>query len=195
VPVTGPKLGAGLVKMARAIESASKDTVNTSALRAKVVQEKAIASVAGSDMSLSGANKAKGRPGGVKVGVRYKLEMRGSSPQAFLRATGPLQLIENNTAGHVIRSAYTSGAARKGFIGPGASGQFSTARGGNFIGPTVSNRRGVISIPGVGFRRSARHPGTTGQHPWRKGRKLAEPIIQQSMSKRTFNVVKGAARP
>jgi len=181
VAITGPKLGAGLVKMARAIEGSSKDTVNTSALGAKVVQEKAIALVAGSDMSLSGVNKSKGRPGGAKVGVRYKLEMKGSSPQAFLRATGPLQLIENNTAGHVIRSTRVKGNRRKGFVGPTAGGQFS---GG-----------GAINIPGIGWRRSARHPGTTGQHPWRKGRKLAEPVIQQSMSKRTFNVVKGAARP
>lgn len=181
--------------MARTIEGASKETVNTAAARAKAVQERAIASVAGGDMSLSGVNRAKGRTGGAKVGVNYKLEMNGSSPQAFLKATGPLQLIENNTAGHVIRSAYTSGARRKGFIGPTAAGQFTTGKGKGFIGPTVSDRRGVIAIPGVGFRRSARHPGTTGQQPWFKGRKLAEPVIRQSMSKRTSNVVKGAARP
>lgn len=195
MPVSGPNLGHTMIKLARAVEQGSKETVSASALKAKRVQEKAIASVAGSDMSLSGVNKAKGRGGGAKVGVSFKVEMKGSTPQAFLKATGPLQLVENDTSGHVIRSAWTSGKQRKGFIGPVAGGQFTTSRGGGFIGPVMSNRRGVIAIPGVGFRRSARHPGTTGQHPWRKGRKDAEPVIRQSMSKRTHTVIKGAAKP
>ena len=192
MPVKGPNLGAGLVKMARKIEDETKETVKASATLAKGVQLKKIRSDSGGDGKLSGVNKAKGRPGDTAVGARYRVEARGSSAQAFLFATGPLQIINNDTVGRVIRSTYSFGNGRKGLIGPAAPGQF-TARKGRMIGPVLTNQA-VLNIPGVGFRKSARHPGTKGKQTWQQGRKTAEPVIRSSMSKRTQNIIKGAAR-
>ena len=72
---------------------------------------------------------------------------------------------------------------RKGFVGPASAGQFT------------GGRNAAVNIPGVGFRRSARHPGTTGQHPWRKGATKAAPVIRKTMSSRTASIVKKAAKP
>ncbi len=183
--ITGPDFGKVVTNLTGSIQKGRVTTVSSSALKAKTVQEAALRAASGGDMVLSGANRAKGRKGGAKLGVRFKLEGGTGNPSALLAATGPVQLVENNTSGHVIRSAYASGAGRKGFIGPTA-GQFGGGgRGG----------KAVLRIPGVGFRRSARHPGTKGKKPWANGRKAAEPVIRKSMSQQTFNIIKGAAKP
>jgi hypothetical protein len=62
-------------------------------------------------------------------------------------------------------------------------------------GPGLSFCGGAINIPGIGFRASARHPGTKGQYPWRNGYQKAQPQIQKIMRSRTFNVVKQGAKP
>ena len=181
--VTGPDLAGLMVNISKAIGAGSKDTVMRAAMSAKQIQEREISRVAGNDMALSGVNAAKGRKGNTKVGVRFTLEGNANTPEAFIKATGPLHLVERNTAGHVIRSAYSKGKSRKGFVGPTMAGQFS---GGS---------NAVINIPGVGFRRSARHPGTTGQHPWRKGATKAAPVIRKAMAGRTASIIKKAAKP
>lgn len=181
--VTGPDLAGLMVNISKAIGTGSKATVSTAALAAKRIHERDIERVAGSDMALSGVNAAKGRKGNTKVGVRFTLEGNANTPEAFIKATGPLQLVERNTSGHVIRSAYSKGKSRKGFVGPTRAGQFS---GGS---------NAVINIPGIGFRRSARHPGTTGQHPWRKGTVKAAPVIRKAMAGRTASIIKKAAKP
>jgi hypothetical protein len=193
----GPKLGAHILKMAKVIEGASVETVTKSADRAAKLQEARIKRDSGGDSKLSGVNASKGRGGNAAVGVKVTVNKSKTSPSALVAATGPLQIINNNTAGHVIRSAYLSG----GGLRSGTSkkfGQLSQAAGpglsfgrGNFIGPRKAE---VINIPGVGFRRSARHPGTKGKQTWQLGRKTAEPVIRKEMSGRTFNVVKGAAK-
>lgn len=181
--ITGPDLAGLMVNMGKAVGAGSKATVSTAALAAKRIHEREIARVAGNDMSLSGVGAAKGRKGNTKVGVRFKLEGDSNAPQAFIKATGPLHIVERDTDGHVIRSAYSKGKRRKGFVGPATAGQFS------------GGRNAAVNIPGVGFRRSARHPGTTGQHPWRKGTVKAAPVIRKTMSGRTATIIKKAARP
>lgn len=129
-------------------------------------QSRVIESHSGGDSKLSGVNKAKGRAGNAKVGAKFRMLPSGDGgASAEVRATGPLQIIDRDTSGHVIRSAYsniqTSTRRRgslRGFIGPVLPGQ------------TTGGRQAVIHIPGVGFRRSARHPGTNGKDTWRKGR-------------------------
>lgn len=190
--IKGPKIGAGLTKMAKTIEGSSVATVTASADRAAKIHEAKIRSDSGGDGMLSGVGAAKGRPGNAKVGVRVKVDKRKTRPSALIAATGPLQIINNDTAGRVIRSAYTYGKSRKGFEGPTLPGQFS-ARKKNMIGPVLSNKA-VLNIPGIGFRASARHPGTKGKKTWQAGGKVAAPVIRKSMSQRTFNVMKGAAR-
>lgn len=181
--VTGPDLAGLMVNISKAIGAGSKATVSTAALSAKRIHEREIARVAGADMALSGVGTARGKKGNTKVGVRFTLEGNANTPQAFIKATGPLHIVERNTAGHVIRSAYSKGKRRKGFVGPASAGQFT------------GGRNAAVNIPGVGFRRSARHPGTTGQHPWRKGATKAAPVIRKTMSSRTASIVKKAAKP
>ena len=186
--VTGPNLGAGLHKMAKVIEGASVATVTESAKSASDIHYAQILKDSGGDGALSGVGAAKGRGGNAKVGSRIKVDKSKTKPSALIAAKGPLHIINNDTSGHVIRSAYAGGARRKGFIGPTFAGQFGAR---NVMGPS---KRAVINIPGVGFRASARHPGTKGKKTWQAGAKKAAPVIRKTMSGRTRNVVKGAMK-
>lgn len=47
----------------------------------------------------------------------------------------------------------------------------------------------LLSIPGVGVRRSVQHPGTQGKDTWNEGRRLAIPAIRTVIGKRTDAVV------
>lgn len=187
--IKGPKFGAHMVKMAKVIEGASVETVTKSADAALKIQEARIKRDSGGDSKLSGVGAAKGRPGNANVGVRVKVDKSKTRPSALIAATGPLQIINNDTVGHVIRSAYGSGAGRR----SGKSKKFGKLS--QAAGPGLSFGGGAINIPGIGFRQSVRHPGTKGKGTWQEGRKTAEPAIRKSMSQRTFNVVKGAAKP
>jgi hypothetical protein len=193
--LTGPDIAKGLANMSRQVQAKSLDTLKASAEAGQKLHAAIIRKDSGGDSQLSGVNAAKGKTGNTKVGVRFKLEKRGTSPSGVLTATGPLQLINNDTAGRVIRSAYLYGGrgnARKGMIGPVLAGTF-TARRGSFIGPVLSNKA-VLRLPDGGFRQSVRHPGTSGKQTWQRGTKVARPVISQSMSKRTTNVLKGVAK-
>ena len=123
--VKGPNFGAHVVKMAKTIEAGSVATVGKAAAAAASHHHAVIDRDTAGDGKLSGVNAAKGRPGNTKVGVTVKVDKRQTSPSAVSKGTGPLQTINNDTAGHVIRSAYLSGKGRKGFIGPSLPGQFS----------------------------------------------------------------------
>jgi hypothetical protein len=167
-----------LGKLSTAIEKGQADTVRAAALKAKNAQLDVMRPHSGGDLRLSGVNRAKGRQGNTKIGARFDIKSSGRKVRAEVKATGPVQLIANDTAGRVIRSAYAKGRSRKGFVGPTAGGQF---RG---------DRRAVLNIPGIGFRRSVRHPGTRGKDTWRKGRKGAEPKVTRVMRQETANIVK-----
>lgn len=181
--VKGPKAGAHFLKMAKVIEGASAETVSAAADRAAKLQDERIKRDSGGDNVLSGVGK------GTRVGVRVNVNKRKTSPTALVAASGPLQIINNNTAGHVIRPKGVTGRQRRGFIGPTLPGQF---RARNIIGP---QKAPVLNIPGIGFRRSARHPGTRGKQTWQRATKRAYPAATKIMRGRTWNVVKGAARP
>jgi hypothetical protein len=166
-------LGPRMKKMATAIEKGSKATVNAAALQSKKIIEKQRDADTGGDGRLSGVGRS-----GAKLGVSYKLEGTASNPRAFMRATGPWPLIENNTTGRVIRPKRVAGASRRGFVGPVAPGQFS------------GSRRAVLNIPGIGYRRSARHPGTKGKKTFAKGRAAAAVPAAEIVRKRTNAIVK-----
>ena len=72
---------------------------------------------------------------GARIGVRY--DVRGNG-EAIVRATGPYQLIERDTSGHVEPKGRRRGRSK------------------------------VLHIPGIGFRRTVRHPGTKGKHPFER---------------------------
>lgn len=139
-----------LVRKAEAIERSMarsyRDATRKAANAAKARQEERIAADSGGDMRLSGVNKRRGRAGGAKVGARVRMLREGDGgASAAVLASGPLQLIANPTKAHRIASAF---------------------RG-------AQSQRSVINIPGVGYRRSAQHPGTSGKDTWRKARDSA----------------------
>jgi hypothetical protein len=145
------------------------------------------------------------------VSVRSQQVNVGGQNQAqfVISAQGNWQLIENNTKAHFIvakllgktRRSRASGAAnsvsfRQGSGGDAASGWFgaqlareyqSRVRSGANKGDTVTKtRKGAkaLTVGGV-LRAYAKHPGTKGQHPWRKGRERAEKLAPKAMSAAT----------
>lgn len=96
---------------------------------------------------------------GARVGVNYRVTSSGLSASALMKATGPVQLIDGPTSSHLIRP-------RRGV-----------------------GRKAVLNIPGVGFRRSARHPGTSGKGTWTRGCALARPVIAVEMKKSTTSTI------
>lgn len=174
----GPNLAKRINKLQVAVEKGRVDAVKRSAEKAKAAQLAVMRSDSGGDLKLSGVNKRKGRAGGATLNVNYRVRSSGMTATALIKATGPLQIIDGDTSGHVVRSAYGSNTrgtvgrrrgSSRGFIGPVIGGQFS------------GGRKAVLNIPGVGFRRTARHPGTKGKDTWKRGRKDAEPKVATEM--------------
>jgi len=176
VGLQGPNLGAGLAKLAHAIEGGTADAVEDAAKQAKAIHAARISSDSGGDNVLSGVGKSKGRKGGAKVGVHYRITKRKASASGFIKATGPLHFLDRPTKARTIRSAhaFTRGGRRR-----------------NIIGPT---KAGVLFIPGIGYRAWANHPGTRGKGTWTKAAKEAQPVIKKALGGRMVSVVKKGAK-
>lgn len=189
-----------VLRISKAVDKGSMESLSKAASQAEAIQQKEIAKASGGDSKLSGVNRAKSAAkiaagksaGNAVISVGQRVTKKGGSPEIVVSAKGPLPLIENDTPGRVIRSAYATGAGRRATKSK-KFGQLS-----QMAGPGLSfggGRAAVLDIPGIGIRRSARHPGTKGKHPWRIGRKKAQPVVTKTIRGRTFNVVKGAAKP
>jgi len=132
----------------KSLAKARRDVVNDAALAGKRIIEGSIRGVV-PDMNLSGVGS-----GGAKVGVRY--DIKGTkNPTALMKATGPLQLVENSTAAHTIPRA---GGRRR-------------------------RKRKVLLINGE-FSRTVEHPGTKGQQPFAKGKAAATPVMRTIIQRR-----------
>ena len=87
--------------------------------------------------------------------VGVRYDIKGNAnPTALMRATGPLHIVENRTGAHMI--------------------------------PREGRRRRkpkTLLINGS-HRRSVRHPGTSGQKPFAKGKALATPVMRTIITKR-----------
>jgi hypothetical protein len=174
----GPDFARRLSKLASAVENGSRDTVQEMGMAAKTAHLAILKADSGGDLRLSGVGRRKGRAGNRKIGARYDLDRTGAGKhRATIRATGPVHFVANPMSGHVIRSAYAKGRRVRGFVGPTAAGQFG------------GGRRAVLRIPGIGYRRSVRHPGTTGKDSWRRGERRARPKVSKVARKRTANVI------
>lgn len=128
--------------------------VAAQAVKTSVTAQMALAGVTG------GKLRGVGRKG-AKIGVRYDL----AGKTALVRATGPFHLIERDTKAHRLGRGTRS--ATSGLPLVDASGQ---------------DIQSVVTIPGVGFRAWANHPGTQGKHPWVKGVVAAMPIQQKAQA-------------
>lgn len=79
---------------------------------------------------------------GARVGVRFNQTV---DTEAVIRATGPLQLIERDTKAHQIAPKTRGRGAKR------------------------AQRKGAVQLADGSYRRSVRHPGTKGQHPFETG--------------------------
>lgn len=180
-----------VLRIQQAVERGRTDAVKKSAEKAKAEQLAVMRVDSGGDLMLSGVGKARGRTGNAKLNVTYRVRSSGMTTTALIRAIGPLQIINNDTSGHVIRSAYSTntrsrnrvrGTSSRGFVGPVLPGQFG------------GGRRAVLRLPDGSFRRSVRHPGTEGKDTWRRGRAKAEPKVATEMHNSMTKVIaKGMA--
>jgi len=188
--VKGPDTAKMISGIATRVERAGPQTVKAALADAKKLHEREIRRDTGGDMRLTGANRAKGRPGNARVGVRTNTKGLGARTTGFIGATGPLQLVNNDTAGHVITSAYLRGAGRRARAGR------SQVAGPGLVGTLLKgDRRAVLRIPGVpGFRSSARHPGTKGKNTWQRGAVASRPVIRKQMRQKTFDSVRAGAK-
>lgn len=94
---------------------------------------------------LSGVGRA-----GKKVGVQA---LPAPSGDWLVKATGPFQLLERDTKAHVI---------------PKHLDALNPSRRARQLRAGFKARK-PLNIPGIGFRRSVHHPGTTGKHPFEHG--------------------------
>lgn len=128
-------------------------TIAALAVKTSVLGQLQVAGVQGG--RLRGVGKK-----GAKVGVSSTVAGRN----ALVKATGPLHLLERDTRPHRLGRGTRS--ATSGLPLVNASGQ--------------DIQRKVVTIPGVGFRAFADHPGTKGKHPWRKGVVAALPAAAKA---------------
>lgn len=171
-------------RLADGVMSSRIDTIVDVAQAAKRGQLQVMRPDSGGDLKLSGVGKTKGRPGNTPIGVKTDVTVTGGVYRATIDPEGPVHLLEADTSGHVIRSAWLRSGPPRGFIGPVAPGQL----GG-------SGRRAVLNLPflassGNPFRASARHPGTKGKQTWTRGRRAARPLIERVVIKNTNEAVK-----
>lgn len=120
-----------------------------------------IRSATGGDMSMSHAGR---RGGPRKLNAYYNVKGK-VNPTAIIRARGPLQLIERDTAPHEIR--------------PRAKKRGQAKRALRFDGR---------------FASVVHHPGTRGKHPWQKGLNKARPRTKQIFAEEIHKAMKRAIR-
>lgn len=120
--------------------SAERTAVDKAALHVTGEIRDRIRAITG-DMRLSGVGRS-----GAKVGAFYRMYGGNANPQAWIKGSGALPLIEFDTPPHVI---LPKGGRR-------------SAKGRRLRGKRALKFGG-------GFYSRAIHPGTRGQHPFRDG--------------------------
>lgn len=140
-----------LNRTATAVEQANVRAVSRAALIAKREIESERDKAVGSDGRMSHVGRS-----GAKLGVRY--DVRGvKNPVAVVKATGPWPLIERPIGAHSILPRRAKGSRRRG------------------------GKRALTIAGADGPRASARHPGTRGKQPWRKGVDSATPKVRAEL--------------
>lgn len=97
---------------------------------------------------------------GAKLGVRYNVGTFDGQAKSLVYATGPFHLIERDTKKHRIPRERRS------------------------------KKRRLLSIPGIGVRAWANHPGTRGKHPWAKGVDDAMPGVKELLDNETLQILR-----
>jgi hypothetical protein len=135
---------------------------------------------------------------GRKIGVRTKTTT-SSKTSVLVSATGPLQLVENDVAPHIVVSRHAKGA---GFERVNAKGR--KVKGRN----TIQSRQASVLFglgAGGGDRRAVLHWGgniyaryviasSRGRHPWRASVNEVTPKVAEIHGKATVEVLESALR-
>lgn len=137
------------------------------------------------------ADTGDGRMSGVgRRGARVSagFDVFGSrNPVAMIRPRGPAHLISNATSSRYVTSRHGRGsrAGRARALGGTASRGARRNRAGELVAAGVASSLGVgpaapgrvrggrranLNVPGIGWRRYTRHPGTRGKGSWQRGR-------------------------
>lgn len=134
-------LADSLTSVAAALPSAERTAVDKAALMVVGEIRDRIRQASGGDMRLSGVGRS-----GAKVGAYYKMYGGNVNPQAWIKASGALPLIENDTPPHVILPR----GGRRSAKGRRLRGKKALKFGGGFYSRAV-------------------HPGTRGKRPFARG--------------------------
>lgn len=159
------------------MKAAEVDAVRKGALKTTTTIRDEIRAVAP-----GGTLKMNGKP--KRIGAAFKM-LTGA--QAVVFANGPLHLIERDTSPHYL----PKGAS---------SSRVSYRLNGGKLRATEKVRKGRagkakgVSIPGIGFRRSALHPGTRGKHPFEKGADAARVDVGRAMLTDVVNGLSAALK-
>ena len=172
-----------LTSAAEAIDQASSLGVKTGAFRMKKTIEGSRDRVTG-DGRLSGVGNA-------KLGVGYTLRDGPGGATALMKATGPWQLVENDTqsAGIVTgkvgrikgRGAKRATRQRNLDIAFGVTGALGGVKPLTWAG-----------APGGGFFARVKDAPTKGQKPWKKGVDRGTPAVTSEIEKSTLNAFRRA---
>ncbi len=167
ISATPAQLLAKMDKFAGAAPKANRAATLQAADLVKTATLAHLRTATGGDLILSGVGKK-----GAKLGVRYNIQ-GDISANAVVRATGPVQIVENRTHAHVIGPKGLKGGkrAKRGAANRTGMGQRQRAID---EGTAIYGRGDVLKI-GDRYVRYAYHPGTAGKHPWEKGVKEATP--------------------
>lgn len=114
----------------------------------------------GGDSRLSGVGKS-----GARVGARYRVSGTGAAAKAYIRALGPYQLLERDTAAHFMVPRGWRVSKRYGT---------AVAKGRTPRGPMFLAGSRALKFKG-GFYTTAEHPGTRGKHTFERAWKRAAP--------------------
>lgn len=188
--VSAKQLSAKMTQAGKRVDRASREAIGVAAKETKRVTLGLMAQATGGDLILSGTTRttgpkrtaAKSTAKG-KIGVRYKVEQRATGAQAFVAATGPAQLVENDVKKHPVVSRYARTSEGV---------QYVTKKGA--VRSSRANRqvRGIAVMAGIattGDRRAVLHWGnryarytvasSKGRHPWERGMTAMRPRVPQ----------------
>lgn len=186
--VNAKQLSSKMTQAGRKVDRASREAIELAAGETKRVTVGLMAKATGGDLVLSGMTRTTGPKRSTsanrgKVGVRYKVEQRTAGAQAFVSATGPAHLVENDVKKHPVVSRYARTSEGVQYVTKGGA-----------VRKSRTNRqvRGIAVMAGIattGDRRAVLHWGnryarytvasSKGRHPWERGMDAMRPRVPQ----------------
>jgi hypothetical protein len=183
--ITDPAVLADKIRRAAtAMEAIQAITVKEIAQAGKDAIQPKINTATGGNRMLSGTQRTKTNRKGVTkstrektISVSYRIRDGVAGPTALLRATGPLQLVENDVKRHVVVSSFARAAGYETTILTGKNAG-KTRAGRNtrdariasvLTGAGTSGTRRAVLNFGDGTYRRWTTSHSTGRHPWKRG--------------------------